>query len=498
MASQKKKSAEAAAANAVAVAAPPPAAPPIQQPSAFDFLTSLSQNGTAPTPQQQAQYPGSNGILGQQLPYSMPNPAAPEKAQPQYPGYPPSQPSQAAPTAPPTAPAPAGGALPAHSDDLAALTAVMPPSAMTDTAKFQKYLNVLQQLVTMGVPADQWKSVIDALEQQEQTQAQAQTGASSYVSAAGPTNQYQRRSRSRSPGARENVYGRQRSPARRRSPPSPDVKNVSFDPTLPPDHIKVTSRTLFVGGTQCNERELREVFGRFGNVQSVIPNPNKRHAFVKMFTRAESEAARDGMETSQDPMIKERARSVKWGVGFGPRECCDYATGISVIPIHRLTDADRRWIESAEYGGNGGKPLEGGQVMEEPDIEIGAGVSSKAISLKVGASAQGNSNGNGNSNRGGGGGAGGNGGRGRRYFDRGGGQQQQQPAQGFQSQQQYGGRQGQGSGNPNFERVQTRRRDEDPSMGAAPPAVPNFGYQFPAGFPTFQGGQQPQQQPYGQ
>lgn len=34
---------------------------------------------------------------------------------------------------------------------------------------------------------------------------------------------------------------------------------------------------------------------------------------------------------------------------------------------------------SAEYGGTGGKTLEGGMVVEEPDIEIGAGVSSKGM-----------------------------------------------------------------------------------------------------------------------
>jgi hypothetical protein len=32
---------------------------------------------------------------------------------------------------------------------------------------------------------------------------------------------------------------------------------------------------------------------------------------------------------------------------------------------------------SAEYGGTGGKPLTGGMCVEEPDIEIGQGVSSK-------------------------------------------------------------------------------------------------------------------------
>lgn len=48
-----------------------------------------------------------------------------------------------------------------------------------------------------------------------------------------------------------------------------------------------------------------------------------------------------------------------------------------MIPLHRLTDADRKWALTAEHGGTGGRALEGGMVLEEPDIEIGAGVSSK-------------------------------------------------------------------------------------------------------------------------
>ena len=48
-----------------------------------------------------------------------------------------------------------------------------------------------------------------------------------------------------------------------------------------------------------------------------------------------------------------------------------------MIPISRLTDADRKWVLTAEYGGTGGVPLQEGMVIEEPDIEIGAGVSSK-------------------------------------------------------------------------------------------------------------------------
>lgn len=51
--------------------------------------------------------------------------------------------------------------------------------------------------------------------------------------------------------------------------------------------------------------------------------------------------------------------------------------------MSKLTDADRKWMASAEYGGSGGKAMESGMVVEEPDIEIGQGVSSKAISRRV-------------------------------------------------------------------------------------------------------------------
>lgn len=37
---------------------------------------------------------------------------------------------------------------------------------------------------------------------------------------------------------------------------------------------------------------------------------------------------------------------------------------------------------TAEHGGTGGQPMTTGMIVEEPDIEIGAGVSSKAISRR--------------------------------------------------------------------------------------------------------------------
>ncbi len=51
-----------------------------------------------------------------------------------------------------------------------------------------------------------------------------------------------------------------------------------------------------------------------------------------------------------------------------------------------MTDADRKWMVTAEYGGTGGAPIEGGMIVEEPDIEIGAGVSSKGIVFSFRAS----------------------------------------------------------------------------------------------------------------
>ena len=141
--------------------------------------------------------------------------------------------------------------------------------------------------------------------------------------------------------------------------------------------------------------DLRNTFEQYGRVQTCIINKEKRHAFVKMVSRADAVAAKDGMERDRHPdsqlrvsnmsTISYRANALqtRWGVGFGPRECSDYTTGVSIIPIGKLTDADRKWMLSAEYGGTGGKAMEPFMVVEEPDIEIGAGVSSKAISRRM-------------------------------------------------------------------------------------------------------------------
>ncbi|KAG0648129.1 Rpb7-binding seb1 [Hyphodiscus hymeniophilus] len=206
----------------------------------------------------------------------------------------------------------------------------------------------------------------------------------------GPNYEYDRDSPGRNRGGddhrgRGNEY-RQRSPPRRGRSPTPPrsfgggEKWIGHEQSLGKNNIKVLSRTLFVGGVTCSEQELRTTFERFGKVQTCIVNKDKRHAFVKMISRNDAVSAKEAMEKNRTPDSSLRTR---WGVGFGPRDCSDYQTGVSIIPISKLTDADRKWMLTAEFGGSGGKPIEAGMVVEEPDIEIGQGVSSKAISRRM-------------------------------------------------------------------------------------------------------------------
>jgi protein NRD1 len=167
--------------------------------------------------------------------------------------------------------------------------------------------------------------------------------------------------------------------------PPPSPKLLEWDYSVGLGDIKVLSRTLFVTGIS-SEAHLCSLFNQFGAVQTCIVNINKRHAFIKMISRQDAMSAREGIESFRSGELQLRTR---WGLGFGPRDCSNYQTGISVIPIERLTDADRKWLLTAEYGGTGGRPIVSGMVVEEPDIEIGAGVSSNALRLALTASVAG-------------------------------------------------------------------------------------------------------------
>ncbi|KAL6451178.1 NRD1 Protein NRD1 [Candida maltosa Xu316] len=157
-------------------------------------------------------------------------------------------------------------------------------------------------------------------------------------------------------------------------------RNVGFDQSIPQGSVKVLSRTLFLGGVprNMNEKTLAQVLRPYAEIQSVILNSEKKHAFVKVYSRREAEQVITSF--NKDGALPLRTR---WGVGFGPRDCCNYQHGISIIPIQRLTEADQNWMVHAQWGGTGGQPISSGMVVDEPDIEIGAGISSKAMSKKM-------------------------------------------------------------------------------------------------------------------
>ena len=63
---------------------------------------------------------------------------------------------------------------------------------------------------------------------------------------------------------------------------------------------------------------------------------SEKTRFVKVYSRREAEQVITSF--NKDGALPLRTR---WGVGFGPRDCCNYQHGISIIPIQRLTEADK-------------------------------------------------------------------------------------------------------------------------------------------------------------
>jgi protein NRD1 len=374
-------------------------------------------------------FPSNSPMPPQQPPaFQQPPPSQPPpfnlagfQPPPGFPGFPPQQPPSIPQTYAQAPPPPQ--VTPQLADPLGPLRSILPQNIVNDQAKLMQALNLLQDLQKGGLPMEQWGPILQAFNEQASAQPPAPQqqeqqasggydgynggrdrsrspdrerrggggrGSPSYNAYEGPEQQDQRNGR----GGRDKGRYRQRSPQGRNNnggsmPPngtSHGPKNVYFDNTLPTDHIRVFSRTLFVGGANGTQQEIAELFSRFGEVASCIPNREKRHAFVKMTTREHTLNAKAGVEALQNANDRETmsvARQTKWGVGFGPRECFDYQKGESVIPISRLTEADLKWMLTAEYGGTGGRQLEAGMAIEEPDIEIGAGVSSKAMSKRV-------------------------------------------------------------------------------------------------------------------
>lgn len=57
------------------------------------------------------------------------------------------------------------------------------------------------------------------------------------------------------------------------------------------------------------EVDLKSMFDRYGRVQTCIINEHKRHAFVKMASRADAVAAREAMEQNRASDSQLRVRT---------------------------------------------------------------------------------------------------------------------------------------------------------------------------------------------
>lgn len=146
--------------------------------------------------------------------------------------------------------------------------------------------------------------------------------------------------------------------------------------SIDPGSIKVLGRTIVVDGL-FSEPQLHSLFLRFGRVQT-FANFNNYRAVVKMRSHRDAVSALDGIASFSSFCLR-GIRSIRWGVGFGSRDYMDVSTGTSIIPIGHLADVERRWLLKAKHGGTRGLPIQSGMVIEEPDTDICAGVSSPAI-----------------------------------------------------------------------------------------------------------------------
>lgn len=63
--------------------------------------------------------------------------------------------------------------------------------------------------------------------------------------------------------------------------------------------------------SSCTDGDLRSIFSQFGHVQTCIVNQEKRHGFIKMISRRDALAAKEGMEHYKKPDLQLRVRLVK-------------------------------------------------------------------------------------------------------------------------------------------------------------------------------------------
>ena len=150
----------------------------------------------------------------------------------------------------------------------------------------------------------------------------------------------------------------------------------------------------------CTQPVLKQIFSEYGRVQSCIVSSVKHHAFVKMSSRRDAVAAKEGLDAKGGKALRGYMRSVsllythprktevakspqtQWGIGFGARDYCDVATGVSVIPLDKLRSIDLKCLRDGGNGGTRGKPVVSKMVVVEPDFEPVMSISSMSQSRR--------------------------------------------------------------------------------------------------------------------
>ncbi|OZJ05295.1 hypothetical protein BZG36_01929 [Bifiguratus adelaidae] len=147
---------------------------------------------------------------------------------------------------------------------------------------------------------------------------------------------------------------------------------VQKDLSLPPGHIRVLTRTIFVGPlppTMTKER-LKEMFSIAGPVFGVVLTqitPAKQNAFIKFVSRQSAQKAKDDNTVFA---VDGMPGKVGWAYSFGPKSFFDYNTGESVIPLARLSDDEKLYMTTAAIGGYGDTPLQDQITIEEPQMPV--------------------------------------------------------------------------------------------------------------------------------
>jgi hypothetical protein len=111
--------------------------------------------------------------------------------------------------------------------------------------------------------------------------------------------------------------------------------------------------------------------------------PKLSHRTAPQFLVVRSQDALSAYKGIGSFYLSEMQFQAKWGIGFGPRDYCDYKNGISIIQSKPSHLCRLRMVAHCGVWGCRRSPLSGENSGLEPDIELRIGVSSKAISERI-------------------------------------------------------------------------------------------------------------------